>query len=339
MDAPDKPTHSFHPADDAADEPPGVPAPPARPPLDEEPGTHVPGSFLEALPQFFVFPLILVATLAAAWLGLRMLVGGGAGDPRELIADVHRAAGPHGQWQAAHTLADGLRRGRVTLDDVPTSEVAALYDAFATSDPQMRQFLLEVLGWKRDPELTGRVVDALGAEDEQVRMAALMALASLQDPASVPPLVDVMRGGARDERWLALGALARVGGPDALDAIAGRLGGEDSLLHRNAVLALAQAGDARAAPWLPALLHRDGYADDSRLDGPDAALQDESSRAAARESVVEQFLVSACRAAAHMADPSVAPLLRALRANDPSVKVRSAAINALHDLGVSQESS
>jgi HEAT repeat protein len=117
------------------------------------------------------------------------------------------------------------------------------------------------------------------------------------------------------------------------------LGGDDSLLHRNAVLALAQAGDARAAPWLPALLRREAYDRDGRLDGPDAALQDETSRAAARQSVVEQFLVSACRAAAHMADPSVAPLLQALRANDPSIKVRSAAINALHDLGVTQESS
>jgi HEAT repeat protein len=155
----------------------------------------------------------------------------------------------------------------------------------------------------------------------------------------VPRLVEVMTEGERDERWMAMGALARVGSPEALDAIAGLLGGEDSVLHRNAVLSLAQAGDERAAPWLPALLSREGYADDSRLDGPDAALQDELSRAAARESVVEQFLVSACRAASHLADPSVAPLLQALRAGDPSVKVRSAAINALHDLGVTQESS
>jgi hypothetical protein len=332
MDAPHNAPHRLPPSD-------GPATVPGAPLLDEEPERHVPGSFLEALPQFFVFPLILVATLTAAWLGLRLLVGGGAGDAAVQIADIRAASGPHGRWQAAHGLADGLRRGRVTLDDVSAADIASLYDAYAAESPQMQQFLLEIVGWKRDRALTGRALVALGAADEQVRMAALLALGNLQDPASVAPLVAVMTGGEADERWMAMGALARVGGAEALGAIAGMLGGPDSLLHRNAVLALAQAGDVRAAPWLPALLSRDAYAADSRLDGPDAALQDEPSRAAARESVVEQFLVSACRAAAHLADPSVAPLLQALRANDPSVKVRSAAINALHDLGMTQESS
>jgi hypothetical protein len=332
MDAPDKQAQIFEPSD-------GPVRVPAVPPLDEEVEARVPGSFLEALPQFFVFPLILVATLAAAWLGLRMLVGGGGGDARELIADIRAASGPHGRWQAAHGLADGLRRGRVTLDEVPAAELAALYDAYAAESPAMQQFLLEMLGWKREPALTGRALAALDADDEQVRMAALLALANLEDEAAVPRLVAVLQDGERDERWMAMGALARVGGAEALSAIAGMLGGEDTVLHRNAVLALAQAGDLRAAPWLPALLTRAAYAEDSRLDGPDAALQDAQSRAAARESVVEQFLVSACRAASHMADPSVAPLLQALRTDDPSVKVRSAAINALHDLGVTQESS
>ena len=157
MDAQDKPSHIFEPTDGPA-QVPGVP------PLDEEVESRVPGSFLEALPQFFVFPLILVATLAAAWLGLRMLVGDGGGDAQELIAQIRGAAGEHGRWQAAHGLADGLRRGRVTLDEVATADVAALYDSYAAESPQMQQFLLEMLGWKQDRALTSRVVSPpLGA--------------------------------------------------------------------------------------------------------------------------------------------------------------------------------
>jgi HEAT repeat protein len=119
--------------------------------------------------------------------------------------------------------------------------------------------------------------------------------------------------------------------------VAGVLAGGNGLLARNAVLALADAGDPRAAPGLPALLARDAYASDPSLDGPDAALQDEQSRANDRADVVEGFLVQACRAAAKSADPALAPLLRALAADDPSLKVRSAAINALHDRGEGTE--
>jgi len=304
----------------------------------------VPGSFLESLPQFFVFPAILVATLTAAYFGLRMLVGSQSADARELIAEVRAAGGEHGQWQSLHALADGLRTGRLDLDAVPASELAALYRDVAGQGPEQRQFLLEVLGWKQDPELTALAVAALEDQEPEVRLAALFALARMGDPASVPALAAVLGGrdgsdGAEDERWVALGALARVGDPAALDAIAGQLGGSDSLLHRNAVLALAQAGDRRAAAWLPALLDRSSYAGDSRLDGTESALRDEASRAAARESVVEQFLVSACRAAAHCDDPALRPLLRTLGSNDPSLKVRSAAISALADLGATPENS
>lgn len=309
------------------------------PVFDEEPATQVPGSFLESLPQFFVFPAILVATLTAAYFGLRMLVGSSPADARELVAQVRSASGEHGQWQALHALADGLRTGRFDLSTVAPAELAALYRDIAGQGAEQRQFLLEVLGWKQDPELTALAVEALAADEPEVRLAALFALTRMADPAAVPALTQVLATGDADERWVALGALARIGTEPARDAIAVQLGGADSVLHRNAVLALAQAGDRRASPWMAALLDRGSYADDSRLDGAEAALQDEASRAAARESVVEQFLVSACRAAAHVDDPALRPLLQSLSSNDPSLKVRSAAISALADLGATPENS
>ena len=309
------------------------------PVFDEEPPAQVPGSLLESLPQFFVFPLILVATLTAAYFGLRLLVGSSSKDARELIAEVRTASGEHGQWQSLHALADGLRTGRLDLEDVTPAELAALYRDVSGQGPQQRQFLLEVLGWKKDPELTALAIEALEAPESEVRLAALFALTRMAAAAAEPALTRVLREGDAEERWVALAALARVGNEPARDAIAGQLGGDDSVLHRNAVLALAQAGDRRASPWLPALLDRASYEADSRLDGEESALRDEASRAAARASVVEQFLVSACRAAAHVDDPSLRPLLQALGSNDPSLKVRSAALSALADLEALPENS
>lgn len=335
----------------------GAPFGPAGPapsvpgvPLDEEPEQHVPGSFLEALPQFFVFPLILVATLAAAWLGLRLLVGGEPDDARAVLDDIRGAAGPHGRWQAMHTLADGVRRGNLSLDDVPASELVALWTTYAAPQgdtPEAREqtaltrhWLLQVLAVKRAPELTGIARGALEDGNADVRRAALAALAEMRDPAALPDLVRVLSGGDEGERFLALGAVARLaadGSAPAADAVAGLLAGSDGLLARNAVLALADAGDPRAAAGLPALLVRANYDLDPALDGPEAALRDEASRAHARDEVVEGFLVQACRAAAKSPDPALSPALRALADNDPSLKVRSAAINALHDRGAFPE--
>ncbi|MBM3985061.1 MAG: HEAT repeat domain-containing protein [Planctomycetes bacterium] len=319
-------------------------------PLDEEPEQHVPGSFLSALPQFFVFPLILVATLTVAWLGLRLLMGGTPDDARAVLDDIRLAAGPHGRWQAMHTLADGLRSGSLALDGVPAADLASLWTNYAgpqgdTAEAReqvarTRHYLLQVFAWKRAPELTAIALEALGDEDRNVRLAALSALAQMRDPAAQPALAGVLAGGDDGERFLALGALARLsvdGSAAATDAVAGALTSESGLLARNAVLALADAGDPRAAPGLPALLARDSYAVDPSLDGPDAALQDEQSRANGRANVVEGFLVQACRAAAKSADPALAQPLRALAAHDPSLKVRSAAINALHDRGETTE--
>lgn len=319
-------------------------------PLDEEPEQHVPGSFLQALPQFFVFPLILVATLAAAWLGLRLLIGGEPDDARAVLAEIRTAAGPHGRWQAMHALATGVRRGSLSLDDVPASELVALWTTYAAPQGDTleareqtaltRHWLLQVLALKRAPEVTGIARGALGDENADVRRAALAALAEMRDPAALPDLVAVLSGGDEGERFLALGALARLaadGSAPAADAVAGLLGGGDSLLARNAVLALADAGDPRAAAGLPALLVRANYDLDPALDGPEAAQRDEASRAIARDQVVEGFLVQACRAAAKSPDPALSSALRELADNDPSLKVRSAAINALHDRGASLE--
>jgi len=104
------------------------------------------------------------------------------------------------------------------------------------------------------------------------------------------------------------------------------------------VLALADAGDPRAADGLPALLVRGNYDGDRSLDGPDAAGRDAASQEAARADVVEQFLVSACHAAAKSRAPELRPLLAALASNDPSLKVRSAAIEALQLRGESEKS-
>lgn len=322
--------------------PPG-PAPEGDAIYDEEPEQHVPGSFLSALPQFFVFPAILVATLLGVYLVLRMLWGAESDSAAELLQQV-RTAGPHERWQVLHTLADGLRRKTLDLEQVPSADLADLYESYADEGRDaeeratLRGYLLQIVAHKHDPSLTHLALEALDDPDAQVRNNALIALAIMRDPAALEAARHELEAGTDDERLLALGVLGNLEGPDARDVLAGLLRDHDTIVARNAVLLLARAGDARATPFLLHMLERDSYAGDVQLDGTLRDVQDESSRRSVRDAAVESFLVAACQAAAALGDAAAVPLLRDLREGDLPLKVKSAAIDALHDLGAASES-
>lgn len=304
-------------------------------PFDEEPQL-APGSFLGALPQFFVFPAILVATLTVVYLVLRALAGSDSHDAAELLAQL-RSAGPHERWQVLHSLSDGLRRGSMDLSAVPSAELASLYGTLtdgAAGGPQdalMEQLLLFVLAHKRDPELTHFALEALAEGDAGLRRGALSALATARDPAALDALEPVLAGNDADERLLALGALGSIPGQRAADLMAAQFLHTDGIVARNAAMLRGQAGDPRALPFVLRLLERDSYAADSALDGSLAGMSEES-RAASRADAVDAFLVEAAKAAGRLGDPALNTPLQKLREADPSLKVRSAAINALHDI-------
>lgn len=324
--------------------------------FDEEPAA-APGSFLSALPQFFVFPAILVATLTAVYLVLRALAGAAPDDAGQLLADL-RQAGPHGRWQVLYSLSDGLRRGSLDLADVQTAELASLYDSLTASAASTeeadltKQHLLLVLAHKRDPALTHYATEALETGASALRRGALQALATMGDPAAVELLEACLKGQSADERLLVLGALGSIAvqRPDAAqgsdsaealrlreraaEAVAGLFLDDDTILARNAVLLRARAQDSRAAPFLGRMLERSSYADDGQLDGDVPGMSDES-RQRSRDDATEAFLIESAKAAGLLADPALTDALQSLREQDPSLKVRSAAIDALHAIETS----
>ncbi len=307
--------------------------------LDEEPPQHVPGSFLEALPQFFVFPAILVVTLTAIYLLLRVVVGTDADSARELL-DEFRVAGPHGRWQLMHSLANGLNREQLTLDEVSAAELALIYEAEAqrTGDAQeadiMRSTLLHIMAWKGDPSLTPFAVEALDSASEDLVMAALASLARMGDPTSVDAIAARLDSPVPGVRLLALGALGNFSeSSKAREAVAGALISLDPMVARNAALISARQRNPAALPMLLRLLDPDSYAQDGSMDLGLSEFS-EASRVEALGASAEAFLIQACQAAAELGDPSVVASLQKLREPDRPVKVRSAAINALDALGV-----
>lgn len=327
--------------DDSASPPP-VPEGGGEPRLDEEPSTEVPGSWLAALPQFFVFPAILVATLLGIYLLLRGLAGAEPDSSSDLMADL-RSAGPHARWQVLHSMADGLNRGTLDLAEVPSADLRGMYvNLTATSEDAergaMQHYLLQILGHKRDPELTPLLLTAAADEDVEVRKSALAALGLAKDPAALELILERLRQGEDDERLLALGALGNLSTPEALDGLATQLEVADSIIARNAALLLAAHGDERAEPFVRFMLDRGSYQGDPALASPLRAQLDEGSRTSVVDAATEQFLVLACKAAADLGSDAAVPALQVLRETDPSLKVKSAALDALHDLGADTES-
>jgi HEAT repeat protein len=310
---------------------------------DEEPPQHVPGSFLEALPQFFVFPAILVVTLTAIYMLLRLVVGAEPDSAREVL-DEFRVAGPHGRWQLMHSLADGLRRGRLDLADVSSAELSLIYEAElqragdGLQGETMRSTLLHVLAFKGDPSLSHYALEALEGSSDELAMAALAALATIGDPATVGVIEAQLASPVAGVRLMALGALGNIDSPRADAAIAAAITANDAIVGRNAVLLSARRGNAEALPMLLRLLDPDSYAGDRSMEQGLSEL-DQSSRAQAVAAATETFLIQACQAAAALGDPAARDSLQKLREPDRPVKVRSAAINALDALGVPIENS
>jgi len=310
--------------------------------LDEEPRQEPPGSFLSSLPQFFVFPAILVGTLTAVYLLLRVLAGSAPVDASELFRDLE-AAGPHGRWQVLHSLATGLGRGTMDLSDVSGDELERLYENLQAEGETpaeqalMQQYLLLVVAHKGDPRFTGLALAALDSPDRDLRLTALQALGIMGDVSALSALKARLQVEDADERLLALGAVANMKGPEAGAILMESLNASDSIVARNAALLLASEPyrEVGVKPFLLHMLDRKAYSEDPTLDGSLRAVMDASSRSAARKDVVEQFLVLACRAASELGDLDAVPRLENLREADPSLKVRSAAIDALHQLGSS----
>jgi len=320
----------------------------AAPVFDEEPPEHVPGSFLGALPQFFIFPLILVITLTAIYLLLRLLTGASDATTPELLAEI-RTAGASERWFKLHELAQGLQNGSLDIASISSEELLGFYegtlrslDADAGPSPadrdELRHALLLVMAHKGDPAFTPLALDALATGSERLRLGALQVLGVLGDPDSLPAIVPLLDSPMDTERLVALGAVAGIDSPEARDVLAAQLRSSHAEMVRNAAIQLGLAGDARATPVLLHMLDRSAYTADAGVSGALQGLS-EASRQQARDQYVDELMINACRAAARLGGSAFESVLQALRRGDRSMKVKSAALDALHEMGVDPETS
>ena len=294
-------------------------------------------SFLELVPQLFLFPLIIVTIGVLVYL----LFIASAQDNRtveELIADL-QSGGAHGRRQDAYTLSqraiDIRSRGDYFTDAATRSLLSMVEKGESGGDPELFQFLTLAAGSAGRPELTVPAMVRISrseASPEKARMYAVRALGLSRPAESASPEVRQ----AMEEAAMALReVVARHDEPEAWEFRWNALAGLANLRRREAVPLLHGAlGEARreirwsAACWL-ATFFQDGegastleqLVDWDYLDGE---IGDHRRELTAQEK--EYYMLMALEGLVRLRGREAAPLLEEKARDRRSLKVRNSAL-------------
>jgi HEAT repeat protein len=275
---------------------------------DERPGYLI-------IAQFFIIPLVVIAVCV----GLFVMFGLMTGDSRSASDYLNeiRSGSKTRRYQAAYELSKILTYKKdLAKEPGFVADLGRVFQESAGQEPELRRYLALALGQVPDPAAVDPLLSALDDPDSQTRIYVIWALGAVGDPRARAPVSAVLSDADAGVRKMACFTLGELKDPAAADALHPLL--EDSVadVQWNAALALSELGDAAAVPVLRRMLDR------SYLDRVSGILPGQK----------EEAMVNAIRGLALLRDAGATTLLTRLSQDDPSLDVRSAALQALQAL-------
>lgn len=268
--------------------------------------------------RFFLFPLAIVVIGAAIILFVTSLTREER-TAQDLLNEV-QTGGSSRRWQAAYSLtamvADMVKEGK-KVDPVLVPQIIRAFEDAKHDDLMVRRYLVSSLGRLGDRRATPALIGALGDADDETRIRAILSLGEMKDTSSVVPL---LRQAESDDPGIQKGvafALGLIQDSRALPVLRGMLNASDPNVRWNAALALCRFQDRSGAPVIGEMLNRE-------LLGRIPDMTDEQR---------EEAMLMAIRGGVLLQDRTLISTLRTIKAGDPSLKVRQAAIEALNALG------
>jgi HEAT repeat protein len=260
-----------------------------------------------------VVPLLVVLLCVGVFIGFGWIAYERHG-VSDYVQDL-KSFWPNRRWQAAYELSKVITADPQALSKDPAS-LAEVRRQFADpqTEPRARRYLALVLGRSRDAEALPLLRQAAepSQADGETRIYALWSLGAIGDPAARSALEEALAdsdAGVRKTAAYALGALAdRAAAPRLQPLLADPVPD----VRWNAALALARLGDAAGREVLEQMLDR-------RLLRQVPGITDEQA---------EEAMIQAAPALAAVAGDSARPQLDRIATEDPSLKVRQAAIAA-----------
>lgn len=278
---------------------------------DEAPEAEEAGSSaLRSFVGLFIVPLLVVILCVAVFVGFGWI----AYDRQttsDYLNDLQSWWKPR-RVQAAYELSKILIADPKALDEEPGAkqEVRRLFRE--AEDPEMRQYLALVLGRTHDSEAVPLLVAALDDPDDKIRIYALWALGTLGDPSARGSLEKSLSDPDPGLRKTAAFALGELGDRAAVPRLAEAVDDAVADVRWNAALSLARLRSDAGLPVLETMVDR-------RLlsQVPDITSEQQ-----------EEAMVSAIRALAALGGARYRDTFARLAKEDPSLKVRQAAIEA-----------
>ena len=295
------------------------------PPQEDLTEVKKPTSLLVA--QFFLFPLIIIAF----GLGVFVLFGVVAYDEKSADAYLSQIRNGRGasvfdrrMWQAAAELTNVIAVRADELRDSPFAD--ELLDVYidvgpgSIEDPadlpgamELRRFLAMSLGHLGNPDAVPALSEGLGDPDSETQIWTLWSLGEIADPSAAPAVANSINSNDELVRKMAVYVLGVLENPTVAGDLRIALNDSSIDVRWNAAMSLAQLGDASGSEILMRLTDRDHLA---RFD-----LMSEEDR--------ENVITNAVRCLGLLQLAGARNHLAILSVDDPSLKVRDAALAAL----------
>ncbi len=143
----------------------------------------------------------------------------------------------------------GLRSSAVeALVGLGPASIPLLQARVHDGDPDVRKFVVDILGDIGDESSLPSLVDALGDDDPNVRVAAAENLGKVGSRSAVEPLLAALRRPDLTLRFTILEALGRIGQPVPMEAVSPFM--EDPLLKKAVYECLGSVGALESVPIL-----------------------------------------------------------------------------------------
>ncbi|HET9793319.1 MAG TPA: HEAT repeat domain-containing protein [Thermoanaerobaculia bacterium] len=273
-----------------------------------------------AVVQFFLVPLLVVAVCVGVFFLFSLLTFEHK-TPADYLADVRGGAASQ-RWQSAFELSRAVARippgpERQKLA-TQTLDVFERLHADRAEDRDVKRYLALVLGRLGDARAVPALERSAGDPDPLVRLYSVWALGMLGDRNAVPMIVAGSETEDAGARKMAAYVLGKLGDPRAVPRLTAMTADHAADVRWNAAIALAELRD----PAGREVLH-------SMLDRASLARQAEGLSSAQ----AEEAIVSAAKAEAMIGDRDAMALLSRLADDDPSLKVRDAAREAMRTIG------
>ena len=289
--------------------------------------------------QFFLIPLAVVAVTVTVYVGFRSLTSDRR-TPQEYLAEI-RAGGLQRQWPAAFELSRLMGDPKVRADRSLAPLLVEAFEQARDNDPRVRRYLALALG-RLDPPLPPAAVAALSRSlDEpsttwkpdvfsrlngwsdidinEARITTIWALGASGDAGVVPRLLSLYESADAAIRKIVVYALGALPGDAQLATLREALRDSAADVRWNAAMALARHGSHDGLQVIRQMLDRQHVAQEVTRE----ARQDQE------VDPVADVIVSGLRAAAVLGDPALRDAVASLSRDDPSLRVRSAALEAL----------